>query len=117
MSIKLVDYAVCMHNITADVLINGYPGRWAVTICSVVHESVPIQLVVNVEHCQIFTCWAVQSLSDSNFVYPGSGQVVDYYKEKMVHIKADQAQEAVAEQIRNAVGNWLSHRFNVRESG
>ena len=47
----------------------------------------------------------MQSLSDSNFVYPGSGQVVDYYKEKMVHIKADQAQEAVAEQIRNAVGN------------
>ena len=32
-------------------------------------------------------------------------QVVDYYKDKLVHIKADQAQEAVAEQIRAAVGS------------
>ena len=32
-------------------------------------------------------------------------QVVDYYKDKLVHIKADQAQEAVADQIRKAVGS------------
>ena len=29
--------------------------------------------------------------------------VVDYYKNKMVHIKADQAQDLVADQIRRAV--------------
>ena len=53
-----------------------------------------------------YGCWRAAGCDgNDNPCRRGSAQVVDYYKDKLVHIKADQAQDAVADQIRKAVGS------------